>query len=1130
MMGIGKRLGGFPVWLLVFVPAFLAGAPAFANRPFERVIEDIPGRLVLELNLPDPSITPVDSVAGMKVSCQGCHLSGRPGAPDLPVYRFDVLSGPNPPLVTLHVLESETRPVPGGIAPYPHTPTPSTSEYHPDAELYRQARVLTARHFGLQFMRGAPVRGVEVPLALWSLETRTLTILKRIRVQVEFSDALARPASLRLEGSFRNAVKNPIGGAYLYASPSGNFRARSKRGAVPVPLGNRFIRIKVGDRTVENLDEDRVYGLSFSDLAKVTGEINAAKVKNLRLFTGINDTLVRRMDSADIRSGTLREIPIRMVDRNDNGTFDGDDSILFFGHGTSIWKRLPEATTQIRYEYSADPYSFENYYYLDFGESAESGLRLPESPASPVAGAPLTSSYTYLRAEKDLQTAACDPSSHKDEETGFDWFWHWKGRCNLYSDTAVTLSRIQLFSEETATLPNLARTGPDDSIFLGFYVYASRSDSIFTASYGGSGDTLDQFRVPTGSPGSWYVWTGPLKPATSKTTPEFQLDNLNWRGREMRFEGYSVVYRSSHFFTGKPLWIYPEATGKAVSFKVEAGAGLKCVRVEDGVATRLMTLDGQGIFTDSLAKDADAKYLVFRTPAALPARAMELDSRPGSGSALRDLTNGDGRFPEYIILTARPLLEQALALRDYRNSPKRALQVKTEVVLVEDVYRQFSSGRMSPVAIRDFLRYAYHGWGSASGFGKLKFALFFGDGHYDYRNIKASLMTSPPPNLIPPYEFIVGTTPQEEIASDDFYGTLDFGDLGSSGGVLDIATGRIPVQTTGEAAAYLKKISDYENPALAGDWRARVVFAADDHIQRGARDDIDPIIGGHTTDSDEMGKLISGNQKGTTVDKVYLLDYPLNSAFHKPEAAQDLLSYFNRGSLLISYVGHGASNQWADEVLLQTNDAISRMRNEGRTPMVNAFSCTVGRFESLTSEGMSEQFVKQKGVGAIAAVSATRESYPTPNIALANAFYFLLFPPDSSGLVVTVGEALREAKNGASTNFNNLNDLKYGLLGEPVLLMRKPQMGIEITQVMDTIKALDCSTLKGRIKGGSGSGKVNIKVVAGSVHKTYNLGFGLSPQKVDKRGNILFERTLPYKNGEFSTDYFIPKQVSFGDT
>ena len=35
---------------------------------------------------------------------------------------------------------------------------------------------------------------------------------------------------------------------------------------------------------------------------------------------------------------------------------------------------------------------------------------------------------------------------------------------------------------------------------------------------------------------------------------------------------------------------------------------------------------------------------------------------------------------------------------------------------------------------------------------------------------------------------------------------------------------------------------------------------------------------------------------------------------------------------------------------------------------------------------------------------------------------------------------------------------------------------------------------------------------------------------VEKRGNILFEGTVPYRNGEFSAQYFIPKQISFGDT
>ena len=259
-----------------------------------------------------------------------------------------------------------------------------------------------------------------------------------------------------------------------------------------------------------------------------------------------------------------------------------------------------------------------------------------------------------------------------------------------------------------------------------------------------------------------------------------------------------------------------------------------------------------------------------------------------------------------------------MALREYRNDGKRALKAATEVVTVEDIYRQYSSGRMSPPAIRDFLRYAYNGWGDASDFGRLKYVLFFGDGHYDYRRIRAKTMKAAPINVIPPYEYI-SDGGREEIASEDFYAILDPGDFGTGigGSMLSVSLGRVPVQTPLEAANYLKKVADYENPALSGEWRSRVVLAADDQIQRGAPGDRDQILRGHTTDSDLLGKAITGNQKGTTIDQVYLLDYPLNSAYHKPEAAQDLLAFINRGSLLVNYVGHGASNQWADEVLLQ---------------------------------------------------------------------------------------------------------------------------------------------------------------------------------------------------------------------
>jgi hypothetical protein len=1125
--GLGRRIAArFSICLISLI-----GAAIPASALTESTVEDVPGRLVLELQIPEAGIHPAGAISGIKVTCPGCHADTRADAPDLPVYRFDVLAGPAAPTVTLQILESGTRNVPEGIAPVPRAPTPATVEYHIDAGMFRSAASASARILDRRVLRGAPVLGIEVPLALWSESGRILTLIKRVRIQMDFPGALARPAAQPLDARFLKAVKNPSGGAYLYASPIQTAHGLAKAAAAGELLGNRFIRIKVGDNNLESFDEDKVYGLSFQDLAGargMSGELNGVKIRNLRLLTGPDDTLQRHMENGSASSGNLREIPIEVVDRDNNGTFDGDDSIRFFGHGTSIWKRMDTVVARIRYEFSADPYSFDNFYFLDFSsrDGLDGGMRLETSAPTPQASAPLASTYAYLHAERDLETSACDPSNHKDEETGFDWYWYWKGACT-YGPTKATLTSANLRREETALLPNLLQTGNKDSLFLGFFTYGARSDAEYTAYYGGGGDTLLPYDNP-GSKGAWFVWTNPVKSSAG-----LELDRLEWNGSEKRFEGYSVCYLRKHVFSGQPFWIFPPETGKAVSYQVEVTGGgvtgVKCLRVEDGVPTRLMALDGEGIFTDSLANGAQARYYVYRTAVPLAAQNLSADGLPPTGGALRNLGSGDGKNPEYLILTDRTLLAPALSLRDYRNEPARALHVKTEVVLLEDVYRQFSGGRLSPPAIRDFLRHAYRGWGNQAQAGKLKYVLFFGDGHYDYRNIRANLQKSAPPNIVPPYEFIVDGG-REEVASDDFYSLLDAGDFGYNGGMLDIATGRVPVQTVSEATAYLKKVADYENPALAGEWRARVVFAADDNIQRGSPKDQDPISRGHTTDSDEMGARIAANEKGTTVDKVYLLDYPINSAFHKPEAAQDLLSFINRGSLMINYVGHGASNQWADEVLMQTNDAISRMRNEGRTPMVNAFSCTVGRFESLTSEGMSEQLVKEKRVGAIAAVSSTRESFPQPNITLANSFYSRVFPPDSSGLVVTAGDALRDAKNSSETIGDNLNDLKYQLLGEPVLLLRKPQLGIALTQVMDTIKALDCSVIKGRIIGGSGSGKVNIKIVAGSVHKTYNLGSDFTPQEVDKRGNILFERTFPYVNGEFSTDYFIPKQIAFGDT
>lgn len=1117
--------------LLLFGLVPLRAAPAW-----EKVLEDAPGRLVLELTPPVPVLREAHPGGPARPECPGCQHSLIPGAPDLPYHRFEVLSGTDAPRVSVQVLESESRSLPGGLASIPRQITPDRMEIRPDASLFRAAAAPAPRASGIRWFRGAPSRGIEIPLATWNEATRTLVMARRIRVEIEFPGVRSRPTPVRLANAHLAGLRNPVGGAWLYEMNRFRPQRALKKAAVgkaaqPGWPGEKFLRIKVGDKAVESLGEDQYYGVSFEELAAVSADLRGGiRIDSLRLYTGNNDTLHRRMDSLpadpmDLK-GILREIPMEAVDRNGNETFDAGDTLKFFAHGTSTWKRLPGDSGSVRYRFTVDPYAYENHYFLGWSRQRFDGpaLRLSEAPGLAPALPALESTPHYLRAEQDRETASCDPSSHKDTESGFAWFWHWKGRCDTYSDTAVTLTRSSLQSPETETLADLVQEGASDTVLIGFFTYQPSRENVFRAWFAGRADTLGH-DAGQAAPGNWFVKTGPWQ-----SQPAFLLDSVSWFGREKRFEGYTVRYRRHHAWRGKNLWIFPPRTGVRQTYRVDippGTSGVSALRIVDGVAERRFRLDEQGRFTDSLPRDADARYLVHGATARFPADAIKEDGLAPAGMALRDLLTGDGENPEYLIITDRSLQLQASLLRDFRKDPKRAMPLRTSVAHVEDIYRLFGSGRMSPVAIRDFLRWAYSRWDAGGpSASPLKHVVLLGDGHYDYRGIHNALT----PNIVPPYEFIVEPSNREQVATEDFYGNLDPGDNHMDSAKLDLAVGRVPVQTPAQAQDYLAKVAAYENPALAGEWRGRVVLTADDHLQRGHTNDLDPISRGHTTDSERLGQAMASVEPAVGVDRVYLLDYPINSSFRKPEAAQDVLAMINRGALMVNYVGHGSSNQWADEVLLQTSDALSRIQNKNRTGLLNAFSCTVGRFESLSSEGMSEQFVKRADVGSIGAVSATRESFPIPNIALATAFYSRVFLRDSAtGRSATVGEALRDAKNAWETS-DNLNDMKYALLGEPVLLLRKPLLKVGFTNTPDTLKSLDCGTLRGTVAGGSGSGMVNLKIMAGSNQKIYSLPNGFEAQFAEKRGSILFERTLPYKDGKFSADYFLPRQISFGDT
>ncbi len=1088
-------------------------AGAYPVVGHESVLTDSPSQLVLEVTVPEYHL--VTGLGGQRVLAGGFPNAEQTGAPDLPWYRFEVAGGPNAPAVSIEPEAWTDLPVPGGLAGVPHWLTPQKPEAAKDASLFSAAGNLQTQVSSLLHYRGLLLRNVGVSLGTY--DGNSVHLLRRFRVRVSFSGAGARPHA-GVEAWLQKAgVKNPVGGAYLTAFPRPQALPKSAR--AQYTLGNVLLKIHVGDKQIDGVGEDGMYALSYETAAAaLPQQLVGVRIDNLRLYAGPNDTLRTDMDSTALPP-TLREIPIEVDDNNRNGTFDAGDRIVFYGHGTSVWEPISGAQGAVQWQFSINPYSFDNYYYLDWsggGVGATPPLRLAVD-STPAPGSPVSTAPFYLHAERDVATGSCDPSGRVDDETGFEWYWFWRGNCTTSPPPALTLTAGQLSSATVDSLPGYA----GDSVRIGMFAFTAQQSAFQIWS---RGKLLPQDTTP-GIPGVWSI----EPPLSGNSGNQLGLDSVVWSGANERFDGYTVRYLRQVAWSNQSRCVFPAATGRRIAYQVQSGAGVQCLKIENGVASKWLLVQNSGsdgIFSDSAG--ADVFYYLYQSPRTVGDTDLAVDAQPTNSGVIQNLWTGDGINPQYLIVAPQALLTQALALAAYRSDSKRPEPYVTAVVRTEDIYRDWSSGRLSPSAIRDLLAWALWHWGASGGPGNLQYVVLFGDGHYDYRNIRNASLTNSLPNFIPPFNRdpleTTYTSPwSNPMCTDNYYGVLDPSAQWSNG-MLDVALGRISVQTADQAQAYVNKLSAYEDPGTSGDWRGRITLTADDVTQRGQADPVP----NHTNQSEDLARTVSTAEPGIRAEKVYELDYPFNAAQLKPEATQTLIDWMNQGSLLVTFMGHGAYNQWTDEVLLQTNDALSRMHNSGMPFMVAEFSCTVGRFDKILDDGMNEQFVRQKDDGAIAGLGATRESYPGDNENLAAAWLARVFPPDTATAVTSIGMALQQAKNYVGPGLYE-NQQKYGLLGDPALLLHRNPLGITLGNVPDTLQALECGSFTGTIQGGSGSGFVHLRLVGSDILDSFP-NPGVTTQYEIKHGPILFERTVAYQNHAFSMDFLLPKQVPFGDS
>src|SRR5690606_29875391 len=127
-------------------------------------------------------------------------------------------------------------------------------------------------------------------------------------------------------------------------------------------------------------------------------------------------------------------------------------------------------------------------------------------------------------------------------------------------------------------------------------------------------------------------------------------------------------------------------------------------------------------------------------------------------------------------------------------------ELTVSVVTVDQIYNEFAAGMPDPTAIRDFLAFALQHWEK-----KPQYAILWGDGHYDYRNISTN-----EPVYVPTYQTYsdndggmssVSTTSMTE----DYFARISGNDV-----LVDIALGRIPIRSDNEGMDVVDKIKHYE--------------------------------------------------------------------------------------------------------------------------------------------------------------------------------------------------------------------------------------------------------------------------------------------------------------------------------
>ena len=828
------------------------------------------------------------------------------------------------------------------------------------------------------------------------------------------------------------------------------------------------------------------------------------------------------------RPADLLENPVSRSGGGD-GRFDSGDAILFYGKGPSGWTL--HATSGV-WEHYVHPFSSENFYFIKIDEE-DGGATVGEGQYPNFADADVVTSVEgrFFRDFEEFMWS-------KENGTGHTWV----SRTIRPGTTRPLLENERLPGLAAGSVQYEARLAIRSNPIARVYL---ESGSIRLAEQRATRtvtqDATSPAAVASVSMFSQDVAAGApinlsmrLDPQASNV-PEAAADWIRvFYSQNLQASGDSLRFSSPRGQTGRLEFVLGGFSSQPHVWDVTDHAEIRRLGVRSDGGTYRVQVE-----VDNVSQPRE--LLAFA-----PATARPLAASTAQRVAAQNM-HGITTYPDFVIVTPEDFRQAAEELAEYRVQD--GLQV--EIADIQKIYNEFSGGLQDMRAMRDFFKFLYDR--APDDARRLRYVLFFGDGHFNYRNLGDEALRPVLQNWLPPYETEVSFDPVESYTSDDYFGLLDDNEgiwswpgLDAVGNeIVDIGIGRFPVQSQEEAAAMVEKVKRYENPETYGAWRSRYLFVADDAFN-GVRATEERWPDLHTQNADVVAELIDEEYPRIDIEKVYAISYTrdFQNGWRIPGAESDVLSAINEGVLVMNYAGHGGEHGLAQEEIFTTEDA-ANLQNRNKLPVFVTATCSFGWWDLVMEQSGAEILLLNPNGGAIALMTTVRLVYTSSdihslNVGLNRSLSSEMFKRDEDNRPRRLGDIMQSTK--MSVPGREGNNRKFNLLGDPTVRLGTPPGEAVIETVngqavaeRPNLRALDLVTLAGSVRtmddqvDGSFDGQMNVTVYDAERRVQLPVRRVMPRDYYTVREDLIWRGVVPVTGGHFEATFVVPKDISYSD-